>query len=89
MYAALGELEEPNQLTLKCDPDYGALPIQQFDHITPGYHMNKHHWITVLLDASVPSDLLEELIVDSYELVVSTITIDQRPSTVLKDVAID
>jgi predicted DNA-binding protein (MmcQ/YjbR family) len=77
MFAALGVLEEPNRLTLKCDPDYGALLIQQFDQISPGYHMNKHHWITIALDASVPTDLICELIVDSYELVVAARAIYQ------------
>ena len=81
MFAVHGELEEPNRLTLKCDPDYGALLMQQFEHISPGYHMNKHHWITIDLDGSVPTDLICELIVNSYDLVVATLAIDQRPSS--------
>jgi predicted DNA-binding protein (MmcQ/YjbR family) len=34
----------------------------------PAYHMNKEHWLTVLLDNTVPEKEIYELIDDSYEL---------------------
>ena len=40
--------------------------------------MNKRHWISVTLDGSVPDDVLRELVEDSYDLVVSTLTARQR-----------
>jgi predicted DNA-binding protein (MmcQ/YjbR family) len=48
--------------------------------ITPGYHLNKAHWNTVVLDGSVPASLLREMIVSSYDLVVSKLSAADRRS---------
>ena len=37
--------------------------------ISPGYHLNKRHWISLRLDGSVPDELVEELLRESYGLV--------------------
>ena len=39
--------------------------------VSPGYHLNKRHWNTVVLDGSVPERLVRDMIEDSYDLVVS------------------
>jgi len=41
-----------------------------YDAVIPAYHMNKEHWNTVVLNGSVPSDLIEKMVDDSYALVV-------------------
>ena len=41
-------------MTLKCDPEHGEVLRGEHPAITPGYHMNKRHWITVTLDGSLP-----------------------------------
>ncbi len=69
MFAAVSLSDEPGRLTLKCDPDYADFLIQQFDEIIPGYHMNKQHWITITLAPTMPEDLIEELVSESYDLV--------------------
>jgi predicted DNA-binding protein (MmcQ/YjbR family) len=69
MFAAVSLSDEPGRLTLKCDPDYAAFLIQRFDEIIPGYHMAKRHWVTITLDPTMPEDLIEELISNSYDLV--------------------
>ena len=56
-------------MSLKCDPEHGEVLRAEHASIVPGYHLNKRHWITAELDGSVPRDLLEELIEDSYDLV--------------------
>jgi predicted DNA-binding protein (MmcQ/YjbR family) len=38
--------------------------------VRPGYHLNKRHWNTVVLDGSLPDRLVLELVEDSYDLVV-------------------
>jgi predicted DNA-binding protein (MmcQ/YjbR family) len=80
MFAAVSLSDQPGRLTLKCDPDYAAFLIQQFDEITPGYHMNKRHWITITLNPTLPADLIEDLISDSYDLVIASIPNHARPS---------
>lgn len=58
-------------VNLKVHPDDNPLLCAQQPAITPGWHMNKRHWITVVLDGSVPDGLLCQLVEDSYELVVA------------------
>ncbi len=54
-------------LLLKCDPlMIGSLISQQ--GILPGYHMNKEHWITVVLDGTVDTQQIWALVDLSYDL---------------------
>ncbi len=69
VFAIVGVEGSPLQLTLKCDPGHGDALRAEHAAITPGYHMNKRHWITIALDGSVPRTLLTELIEDSFDLV--------------------
>ena len=78
MFAILGLSAEPGLLTLKVEPDHGIVLVARHDAITPGYHTNKRHWISVLLDGSVPDDVVRELIEDSYDLVLHTLTARAR-----------
>lgn len=54
-------------LNLKADPIMSGAFMSN-PGIMPGYHMNKTHWITVLLDGTVPIDVVELLMSSSYEL---------------------
>lgn len=58
---------EVDILDVKCDPDKAG-SLRQMEGILPGYHMNKEHWISVVLDGSVATEHIHELIQDSYEL---------------------
>lgn len=60
---------EPLAVSLKCDPEEGEALRAEFPQITPGYHLNKKHWITIVLDGHVPEDLVEQLIRGSHALV--------------------
>lgn len=62
---------EPLRVSLKCDPDLAVQLRLSYPAITPGYHLNKRHWNTVVLDGSVPDELVLELVEDSYDLVVA------------------
>ncbi len=61
----------PLQVSLKCDPDLAVQLRISYPAITPGYHLNKRHWNTVTLDGSVPANLVDDMIEDSYDLVVA------------------
>ena len=74
----LAEDNRPLPLNLKCDPDDALALREQHAAITPGYHMNKKHWNTLLLDGSLPKKLVFELIDHSYELVVSKMSKAER-----------
>ena len=55
-------------LNLKCDPEESFIVREMYEGIIPAYHMNKRHWISVLLIGSVPMDFTEHLIEKSYDL---------------------
>lgn len=60
---------DPFTVALKLDPQDGIALRAEFTQITPGYHLNKKHWITILIDGAVPDDLIEDLLRGSHDLV--------------------
>ncbi len=71
MFATLGFEDEIGRMNLKCDPDRAIELRDEYPAILPGYHMSKKHWNTVVLDGSVSSSLIREMIENSYRLVVA------------------
>jgi predicted DNA-binding protein (MmcQ/YjbR family) len=74
MYAILSRGQRHGDLSLKVDPLEGEVLRQTWAAITPGYHLNKRHWITLSLDGTLPDSLIDDLIRDSYDLVVRGLT---------------
>lgn len=64
---------------LKADPGEALALREQHSHITPGYHMNKKHWITLEGGKGIDENLVEELVTDSYLLVVSRLPKAEQP----------
>ena len=64
---------------LKSDPEDGKALQEEHDAITPGYHMNKKHWITLHPSGELPTQLVDELVTDSYLLVVENLPHANRP----------
>jgi predicted DNA-binding protein (MmcQ/YjbR family) len=62
-------MARPLAINLKCDPVKAMELRERYESIQPGYHMNKKHWNTVLLDGTVPSKEVFRMIDHSYELV--------------------
>jgi predicted DNA-binding protein (MmcQ/YjbR family) len=60
---------KPLRINLKCDPLIALDLRDEFEAVTPGYHMNKVHWNTVVLDGSVPKERVQWMIDHSYDLV--------------------
>lgn len=60
---------DPLAFNVKCDPDKALELRETYPCVTPGYHMNKKHWNTIIADGTVPFRLLKEWIDDSYNLV--------------------
>lgn len=62
----------PLQFNVKCDPDKAIQLREEYpERILPGYHMNKKHWNTIIVDGRLTTKQLKEMIDDSYELVSS------------------
>lgn len=84
MFALLGLDEEPLRVNLKCDPHKAELLRERYPAIIPGYHMNKRHWNTVILDGSLDDAIIRELIDESYSLVVQGQPKSDRPDQTCK-----
>jgi predicted DNA-binding protein (MmcQ/YjbR family) len=67
---ALTDLDGDFSINLKCDPDLAIELREQHPAVQPGYHMNKKHWNTVLMDGSISQKLIFEWTDHSYNLVV-------------------
>ncbi len=70
MFSLTG-LDGDFSINLKCDPEKAIQLREHHPSVQPGYHMNKKHWNTVMVDGSVSDKLLEEWIDHSYDLVVA------------------
>ncbi len=63
----------PLRISLKCEPGLAEQLRASHAAITPGYHLNKRHWNTVVLDGSLPDQMVRDMIEDSYDLVVASL----------------
>lgn len=66
------------RINLKCDPEQAFILRDIFAAVIPGYHMNKRHWNTVILDGSIARGEIERMIDHSYSLVVKGLPKKQR-----------
>lgn len=69
MFLLLSLYAEPLNFNVKCDPEKAIQWREQYGSVMPGYHMNKKHWNTVVVDGSLRNQQLLEMIDDSYQLV--------------------
>lgn len=79
-FGLLVEREGNLQINLKCDPDEALILRDLFRSVLPGYHMNKKHWNTVILDGSIPEKEIEAMIYSSYVLIVEKLKKKDRLS---------
>lgn len=75
---ALTDLEGDLTVNLKCAPETAVELRESYSCVLPGYHMNKKHWNTVLIDGSVNDRLIESWIDHSYNLVAEKLTKAQK-----------
>ena len=70
---ALANMTVFESINLKCDPEQAIELRERYAAVLPGYHMNKQHWNTVLIDGSISNQLLLQWTKDSYDLVVQSL----------------
>ena len=70
MFALIPLERIPLQINLKCDPELAVEIRERYEAVQPGYHMNKNHWNTILVDGTLRNELIYRWIDDSYYLVV-------------------
>ena len=75
----LASLESiPLQINIKCEPEKAVEFREKYDSVIPGYHMNKKHWNTIIINGTVPAMNVFEWIDDSYTLVVAGLKKSER-----------
>jgi predicted DNA-binding protein (MmcQ/YjbR family) len=71
MFALSQLARRPLRVSVKCEPELAEQLRRAHPAVLPGYHLNKRHWNTVILDGSLPEQMTKDMIEDSYDLVVS------------------
>jgi predicted DNA-binding protein (MmcQ/YjbR family) len=74
MFALCQVAERPLRVSLKCEPALAEQLRQTHAAVVPGYHLNKRHWNTVTIDGSLPDEIIDDMLEDSYDLVVSQLS---------------
>lgn len=80
---ALTNVESFDSVNLKCEPELAIQLRERFPAVLPGYHMNKKHWNTILMDGTISDKLLKEWIDISYGLVVATLSKKEQQNLAL------
>ena len=73
MFGIIAEANNPLSINLKCDPDEAMALRDIFDNVIPGYHMNKVHWNTVIMQGDVPDGEVQRMVDNSYDLIVASL----------------
>jgi len=66
-------LSPSHSINLKCDPEKAVELREKYESVRPGYHMNKNHWNTIMLDKSIHEKIIKEWIDHSYDLVFNSL----------------
>jgi len=61
-------------LNVKADPEWRDFWRSTYKSVIPGYHQNKEHWNTIILDGSIPNEDVKRMIAESYDLVTDSPT---------------
>ena len=61
-------------LNVKVNPEWRDFFRNAYDSVIPGWHQNKEHWNTIILDGSVPDEVIRQMIAESYDLVTDSPT---------------
>ncbi len=63
------EYQGSMRINIKVDPAWRDFWRQTYESVIPGYHQNKEHWNTVILDGTIPDEDIQRMIAESYDLV--------------------
>lgn len=63
------EYQGSMRINVKVDPAWRDFWRQTYESVIPGYHQNKEHWNTIILDGSIPNKDIKRMLAESYDLV--------------------
>ncbi|HIA35439.1 MAG TPA: MmcQ/YjbR family DNA-binding protein [Flavobacteriales bacterium] len=82
---SLTDIKLFNSINLKCNPEKAIELRELYSAVLPGYHMNKKHWNTVLMDDSLQDTKIRAMIRHSYDLVVKKLPKNTQRELLLKE----
>lgn len=80
---AITNIDSFESINLKCDPEKAVELREAYDEVIPGFHMNKKHWNTVIVEGSISNVLLTSWIKESYDRVV-----EKLPKSLQKELSL-
>ncbi|RLZ07792.1 MmcQ/YjbR family DNA-binding protein [Faecalibacter macacae] len=78
----LADINQFDSVNIKCDPEKAIELREKYQAVLSGYHMNKKHWNTVMINQDVKDSSIKEWIKDSYNLVILTLPKSKRPDLI-------
>jgi predicted DNA-binding protein (MmcQ/YjbR family) len=78
MFLVMGVDSIPVSINIKCEPQKAIELREKYSEVTPGWHMNKTHWNTVICDGAISKKLIFEWINDSYNLIIQSLPKKKR-----------
>lgn len=69
VFAWIFERQDKTWINVKTDPEWREFWRDAFPSIIPAYHLNKQHWNSMIMDGTIPEDIVQQLIMESYDLV--------------------
>ena len=69
IFLLLASDEDPLRFNVKCNPDLAIELREKHSSVLPGYHINKKHWNTIVVDGLLSTNQLKEFIKHSFDLV--------------------
>lgn len=58
-------------VNVKVDPQWRDFWRNTYSSVLPGYHQNKNHWNSIVLDGTIPDEDIKRMIAESYDLIVA------------------
>lgn len=68
-FAYIYERNRKIWVNVKCSPEWISFWQNAFPSVVPGYHMNKKHWNSLILDGTIPDEDIKRMLAESYDLV--------------------
>ena len=68
----------PLSVNLKCEPELSMELRERYEAVQPGYHMNKKHWNTIVVDGTIPLKEILKMIDHSYDMVVEGLKVKEK-----------
>ena len=69
----LTNIDNFNLVNVKCDPEKAMELREQFEAVIPGYHMNKKHWNSLLMNGTLSASFIKKWVTHSYELIIASL----------------